>query len=460
MKKELKNKIKKSPASYEEARRYLESFIDYEKTGLSPLARVRKLERMRFLLKALSLCPLAGKVIHIAGTKGKGSVATYVAWALAACGYRTGLYTSPHFDDFRERIKILIASASAVRSQLIPRGAVADIVGEFRKKLASAETSRHLGKISFFEMYTAVAFEYFKRCQLDYVVLETGLGGRLDATNIATPLISVITHIGYDHTRVLGRRLEQIAAEKAGIIKRGVPVVCARQRPAALGSVKARCKETGSKLYYMGRDFSAGSRRVHGNMSLFDFHFGAKTIGGVKIFQQGSYQIENASLALAALCVLNKSVAAQEKMRIKKGLAQSELEGRFEIIKASQTVIIDIAHNESSFRVLAQALAQYFPGKKIVLVFAASKDKDVKRMLSCIPYDTIILTRFSNPRALSPHQIALQAKIPHGIIAQNINDAFKIARSMCTKGHLILISGSFFLVAEARRLLRTYEKNS
>ncbi len=437
---------------FSSASKYLNSFINYEKVGYN-YPRDLKLARVRMVMAQLGVEYTHLPVIHIAGTKGKGSVATIIAYILAASGYRVGLYTSPHFHDFRERIKVLTLTSAGVRVSCISKKDVVEFCVKYKPVLEKMRFTREFGKLSFFEVYTALGFSYFLRQRLDFVVLETGLGGRLDATNVITPFVSVITHIGYDHTSKLGRRLAQIAYEKAGIIKKGIPVVTASQRRSALDVIRKKCKEEKAPMFLYGRDFISSRIRVRPECIFFDFSFGGFSARRLKLSLQGTHQVENASLAIAALRIL-KDNGIIRQIDFRKGLSAVSLEGRFEIVSRNPLIVFDIAHNVSSFRVLQDSLKTYFPRKKVILIFGASRDKDVKGMLKYINYDKLILTSFSNPRSFSTSELTEQVNDPYALVAQDVRESFKIAYKYYNRGYLILVAGSFFLVADAKGMIK------
>ena len=391
------------------------------------------------------------KAIHIAGTKGKGSTATFVSYILAASGFKVGLYTSPHFKDFRERIKTVNSSKNGTREDIIPKKDVVRIVNKFKFYLKERHLDTRLGGLTFFELYTAVAFQFFLENKVDYVVLEVGLGGRLDATNIARSVVSIITRIGYDHTQKLGERLKEIAREKAGIIKRGTPLVTTNQRKSAACAILRRARSMNAKSFVLGRDFNYYNVRLTEKTG-FDFYFRNFSLHA-RISLKGLCQVENASLAIASICVLKEKECIAKKIDYRKGLKTASLKGRFEVALKEPLIILDIAHNVSSFRALNQNIKDYFPKKKIILIFAISKDKNAKKMLSVIDYDKIIITSFNNPRALSPHTIG-ELCDKQAIIELSIEKAFKKALSYYNKDCLILVGGSFFLVSEAKEAIR------
>ncbi|MBD3263964.1 MAG: hypothetical protein GF375_02535 [Candidatus Omnitrophica bacterium] len=439
--------------SYTKARRYLESFINYERLT-SFRYNSFKLKRMAALAESLGIKLKNSRVIHIAGTKGKGSTAHFCAYILASSGYKTGLYTSPHFFDFRERIKIVErrgGKPERLRESKISRKEVMDITFNLQNKLKKTENPL-LQRVSFFEVYTALALRYFMEREVDFIVLETGLGGRLDATNIVKPAVSIITPVGYDHMDKLGYRLEEIAYEKAGIIKRKVPVVCSLQRPQALKIIKRQCRLKDNDLYIEGRDFTVSGIKLTRRFTNFDFSFGGLRLANMKIKLKGKNQIQNSACALAALCVLKNLGLLHKNIRYGAGALNCSLPGRFEILKKDPLIIVDIAHNEASFKSLRENLKIYFPEKKVIFIFACSKDKLPAKMLKNIRYSELIFTSFSSPRSYDP--FLLSEKFPHRcFVAPSPEKAISEAVRLYTNDSLILISGSFFLVSEAKKII-------
>jgi dihydrofolate synthase/folylpolyglutamate synthase len=442
------------PQEYRRIQTYLEGFIDYERKPFFSYQRSIKLTRMRALLSALAIDVGKLRVIHIAGTKGKGSTAHMAAAILAASGNRVGLYTSPHFFSFRERIRVVSrAFGTTLRWEAISPREVVKIVNEMRPAIAQFGNIFRLGKLTFFEVYTALAFKYFLAQALDWVVLETGLGGRLDATNVVAPVACILTHIGYDHTHVLGSTLAKIAAEKAGIIKRDVPVVTGHQRASALEVIRRRCRKMRSPLLRLGVDFFTQNVRKGRKRSLFDFRLGDVRIKNLAIPLLGAHQIENAACALAALAFApGRDTLAPRAVR--SGLRQAFVEGRFEKTSASPLLILDIAHNPSSFRALAESLKAYYPQKKIILIFAASKDKDIKAMLASLRLSVFIVTRFHNARCMCPQEVLAGFRHPRTVVTGDIGEALREAKKRYNKNSVIVVSGSFFLIAEAKAYLK------
>jgi len=433
--------------NYNQVRKYLDSFINYERKVFFQYKKNLKLKRVKFLLSSLNINYKDLKAFHIAGTKGKGSTAIYCANILAKSGFTVGLYTSPHFFDFRERIQILEKD----KKYFIPKKDVIRIVNEIKPMLEKIRFTKKFGKLSFFEVYTAIGFKYFIEKKVDFVVLETGLGGRLDATNVVLPLVSIITHIGYDHMDKLGYTLKEIAYEKAGIIKKNTPTVSTIQSKDALRVLKEKCREKKSKFFLLNRDFFIENIRMKKDFSIFDFRFNGYCLKDLKIFMKGKAQIENASLAVMSILIIKDRFSFD--FNIKDGLMESFIEGRFEVFKKDPLIILDVAHNPSSFSVLSENIEFYYPNKKIILIFAASKDKDVKNMLNKINAQKIILTTFSNPRSIPPEEILKNIKL-NTIVEKDLKKAIELAKKIYKKNNLILISGSLFLVSDAKRYLQ------
>lgn len=450
---------------YRETVAYLDSFINYEKKTDFVYDRTLKLDRMRRLLQGLAIECDGLKAIHVAGTKGKGSTATFCATILAHSGYTVGLYTSPHFFDLRERIKIFRPvrkkdpyekNGSVIRESLIAKPDVIRIISEFRPYLEALRRKDPRDIPTFFEIYTAMALRYFSEKKVDFAVLETGLGGRLDATNVVMPLVSVLNTIDYDHTHVLGRSISAIAREKAGIIKDGVSVVSVVQRKRALAEIRKTAKIHRSRVFLQDKDFGFKNVKLRDDFSQFDFFIGEEEWKGLKVSMRGAYQIPNAALALAALTILKKQGLIDAVLNFKEGLKNSFIEGRFETLRGDPPVIVDVAHNPAAFKVLGKSLAEYYPQKKIIFVFGAARDKDIKNMVCHIPYWRVVLTPFSNPRSISSSEIAKKVGLHDAWHAENPREALNTALSFAEsdKNTVIVVSGSLFLVADVKKVLK------
>jgi dihydrofolate synthase/folylpolyglutamate synthase len=423
---------------YQAALDYLYSFVDYSLKHASELAKADfNLERMRALMAELGNPQNAYPTVHVAGTKGKGSVSALCASALRAAGYKTGLYTSPHLQDFCERIQ--------VDGQPIAHKELATLVEEIKPAVA------RVPHLTTFELTTALGFLYFARRGVDAAVIEVGLGGRLDATNIITPRVSVITSLSYDHTAVLGETLTLIAGEKAGIIKPGIPVVSSPQQEEALRVLEKVAAERGCALTLIGRDiiFNISHQSLDGQT----FNLQPATFN-LHIPLLGTYQVENAATAYTALKASGLDVSDEA---IAQGFAQVRWPGRFEIAqRENPTVIFDSAHNQDSFEKLAAALETYFPGRKVILIFGVSEDKHMVAMLTAIKplLARVIATRADHPRALETEKI-VEAARQLGVeseaaapVETALARALELARET---GDIVLTAGSIFVTAEAKK---------
>jgi len=430
---------------YSQAEDYLHSFVDYEMIpGISFASSDYNLLHVEELLHRMGDPHLAARTVHIAGTKGKGSIAAMIAQVLTISSYKTGLYTSPHLHSLRERIR--------VDGSLISQLDFASLVAEAKPHLESINLSPVYRQPTFFEALTALAFAYFKREQVDFQVLETGLGGRLDATNVANPEVCVITPISLDHTEVLGDSLEKIAYEKAGIIKPGCMVVVSPQAEEANSVIRDVCCEKGATLIEVAEELRW--RRIAG-----DFHRQSFVVEGkmgshcLTIPLLGDYQIENAATAVAALKVLASLGSGISDADIAGGLARVYWPGRFQIVSRQPMVLVDGAHNVASARKLVENIKGYFHYNKLFLIFGISCDKDVAGVVKELAWlsPQVVATRSSHPRSASPLTVASEfAK--WGIepeTAENTPQALSQTLSLADSEDLICVTGSLFVVAEA-----------
>jgi dihydrofolate synthase/folylpolyglutamate synthase len=421
---------------------YLYSFIDYSLKKSAQIAAANfDLGRMRRFLQLLGDPQNAYPAIHVAGTKGKGSVSALCAAALQASGRKTGLYTSPHLLDFAERIQ--------VDGIPIPHETLADLVEEIKPAV------EQVPELTTFELTTALGFLYFARQQVDAAVIEVGLGGRLDATNVFTPRAAVITSLSYDHMALLGDTLAKIAFEKAGIIKPGAPVVSAPQKPEALEVLEQTSAARGCEFSLVGRDvrFEAVSHSLDGQVftlqsAPFDrppLHFEMTLLG--------AHQVSNAATAFLAL---QQSGLELSNEHIAQGFAQAQWPCRFEVASRQDPLLVfDSAHNVDSFERLSEAIEDYFPGQKVVLLFGISEDKHLREMLLAIQskVEILIATRANHPRALEPGRIVETAK-EAGARAEAVdNPELALARAIEIAqgaGRPILSAGSMFATAELK----------
>jgi dihydrofolate synthase/folylpolyglutamate synthase len=427
---------------YQQALDYLYSFVDFSlQHQLKYSPEKFNLERMRVFIKRLGNPHLMYPVIHIAGTKGKGSVAALCASALQAAGYTVGLYTSPHLDDYAERIQ--------VNGQNISHEDLIALVDEFKPQIESVP------EITTFEITTGLAFEYFKRRGVNAAVIEVGLGGRLDATNVVVPLVSVITSLSYDHTQILGDTLAKIAFEKAGIIKPGIPVVSSPQEEEARLVLEEVAHERGCRLIYAGRDFEVQGLEHTLNYQRFRVRFSEESAPVVLTIPfLGDHQVQNAATAYAALRTADVQGLTIPQQAIIDGFARASWPARFEILQQNPPVVLDCAHNRDSARKLRLTVREYFPDKPILLVFGASEDKDITGMFSeLLPWiSELIVVKSFHPRAIDPEilrELAAPYTVPVHIIPE-IVDAFREAERLAGREKLILVTGSIFVAAAVR----------
>ena len=441
---------------YDEALQFLYGLTNYERTAPNDVDAALKLERMRLLLMALGNPQDKYRVIHVAGTKGKGSTCAMLASCLSHLGVRTGLYISPHLSSFRERMR--------VHGKYVEESQVVDLVETVRTAM------EQIPGVTTFEAITAMALLHFARENVQWAVVEVGLGGRLDATNVLLPQASVITSISYDHMQWLGDTLALIAREKAGIIKPGVPVISHSQMLEAAAVIEQVAQEQHAPLTMIGRHWrwEAGSF-VLGAQS-FDIKqpsrirsrekpFVSDLEGRYEVTLLGRHQIENAAAAIATLDVLREQIKATpgvtefRPQAVHEGLRAAQWPGRFEVLRASPPLIVDGAHNVDSVSKLAMTLAEYFPGKRWTFIFGGYRDKQIEGMLKVLHSRSQrwIFTKVrDNPRAMSAEELLDLGKrlnLRNVGIAATVGDAL----DMITDKHdAVCVCGSIALTGEAR----------
>lgn len=463
-------------ANAESAVEFLLSRVNYERTNKPPYdPRSFRLERMRRLLALLGDPHFAWPAVHIAGTKGKGSTATMIASVLMKAGYRVGLYTSPHLNHIEERMQ--------ANGQPCPPEALAGIVHRLRPIVERMDREAALdGRAgdgpTYFEITTAAAMQYFADLALDIVVLEVGLGGRLDSTNVCNPILSGITSIGFDHMAQLGNTLAAIAGEKAGIIKPGVEVVTGVTQQEPLAVIMRRANQLGCELIQAGLhyrfEYRVDSSTTWPRVSFFDTSSGDRLGGNlpnVELHLLGQHQAANAAMAIAMLRMLEKKGWRIGDDAIRAGLAAAVCPARVEVIRRDPTVILDVAHNVSSIQALVETIDLSFPGTRRSLVFGSSRDKDIPGMLEILlpKFDRIYFTQYRlNPRAADPHWLMETAKTllaanssqverpyqPQLQLVTDPIDAYRQAAGELDREGLLCVTGSFFLAAELRPWLQ------
>jgi dihydrofolate synthase/folylpolyglutamate synthase len=442
--------------AYQEALDYIYSYVDYSvERSYRYSADVFELQRVCDLLDSLGNPQDKFSSFHIAGTKGKGSVSAMIASILQAANYRTGLYTSPHLIRFNERIRV---DGSDISDD--------DLVATLEQMKPHIEA---IEELTVYEIVTALAFTYFAEQGVEVASIEVGLGGRLDATNVIQPLVSVITSLSYDHMHLLGDRLSDIALEKAGIIKSGIPVVLAPQQLEAEHVVITEAEKHGARLVRVGKDwlFAPGSRRLHGQ-SLYVWSADEQALMDAYVDSAGEdewsppryqipllgyHQVINAAVAYAALMEAKHLGLKLPDDAVREGFQDVHWPGRFQILNGDPVIVVDSAHNRDSALKLRLALDDYYPGQPVTMIFGASADKDIEGMLSeLLPRVTrLLVTRADHPRAEEPEVLERVAH-SHGVrvetqepIAQAMNRAIEIARP----GEVILICGSLFVAGGA-----------
>lgn len=404
----------------------------------------------------------AVQMVHVAGTKGKGSVCEMTASCLTAAGYAVGLYTSPHLVDVRERIRIsgrLISQADFTRTMDRVAAAVTEVPSE-------------LGLPTYFEVLTALAFAYFAQQAVDIAVVEVGLGGRLDSTNVITPEVAAVTSISLEHTDLLGKTLDSIAREKAGIFKPGVPALTIPQQPEVASALREVAEATGAPLHVVGEDIEFTTRfQAGGALPAFaaaSASAGPRMVVGLSTDRthyehivvpfQGEHQAHNCGLALAILDRLAERGFRVPETAVVEGLAAADTSGRMEIAWDSPRVLLDGAHTPESLAALFRAIGAHVPCDSVVVVFGCASDKDLDAMLRELGLgaDKVIFTRSANPRAANPSELNRRFEEFSGKMSQvadNLDKALSAASRAVHRGDLIVVTGSFYLVGEAKVLL-------
>jgi len=442
-------------ATYDDALAHLMNRVNVERVAPASVdPHVFKLDRMRALMSELGNPHESFKSVHVAGSKGKGSVCEMTAAALSGCGLTTGIYTSPHLIDVRERVRI-------------GRDWIAQ--EDFRsvaEKVARAAYSLVplYGEATYFEVITAIAFLYFAEQAVDVAVIEVGLGGRLDSTNIITPCLSIITAIQLEHTDLLGTTLEAISREKAGIIKPGVPAVTIAQDEGVERVFREVAQVQGSTLKVLGKDIEFSFRMEfspeEGQHARVNVTTPQSTFEHVPVPLKGEHQAVNCGLVLAAIDELRAQGMKLGEREISAGLAKTHAPGRLERIHDSPRIYVDGAHNPESIACLIKALGAHVRYDSLVVIFGCARDKDVKGMLAKMAggADKVIFTKAEgNARAADPKDLQRKFAEAGGTasqVAPCVKDALNLASRAVTNGDVIVVTGSFYVAGEAKRLLQ------
>ena len=433
--------------NYQQTLDYIYNFLDFEKDPRSRAAAKYDLRRVYDVLERLGNPQNKVHAVHVAGTKGKGSTAAMIASALTASGYKTGLYISPHLIDIRERFRI--------DGQLITEQELIDITAKIQPHIEAENETATWGKLTTFEVMTVLTFTYFAEKGADFMVIEVGLGGRLDATNVIKPEVSVITSISFDHMEVLGDTLPLIATEKGGIIKPGGVTVLSPQGEEVTKTIEKICEERNARLIKvdakgkgnvsfsgLGYNLNEQALKVKGRLGNYD----------LSIPLLGQHQLSNAATAVAALEVLKEKGYTITAESITQGLKQVKWPGRLQIMNRKPIVVVDGAHNVDSFQKLKLALSHYFQYEKSILIMGVSFDKQIPDLVGEIApaFDKVFATRSWHPRAMKPELLAAEfAK--HGKqaeITESVTDAITKALAVAGPNDLICVTGSLFVVGE------------
>jgi dihydrofolate synthase / folylpolyglutamate synthase len=419
--------------------------IEYLFTRLPMFSRIGAAAYKKDLTNTIALCNALNnphqqfKSIHIAGTNGKGSVSHMLAAVLQTAGYKTGLYTSPHLHDFRERIK--------VNGEMISEAFVIDFTKQIQPLIEELNPS-------FFEITVAMAFEYFAKQNIEVAVIEVGLGGRLDSTNIITPELSIITNIGMDHMNMLGNTLEKIASEKAGIIKSNIPVVIGETLPQTIPVFEQTARERNSELHIATNGYKVINHQYQNNYLAIELTSNNGFGKEYELDLPGLYQTKNILTVLTAIDQLKQMGWQIDEAHVQFALKNSKqingLHGRWETIQTNPTIVLDVGHNEDGIQQIIQQLAQT-KYNKLHIVIGMVKDKEIETVLSLLPKEArYYFTKAQIPRALNEVDLQTKAKQYHltGNAFTEVNEALAAAKSNAAKDDFILVCGSVFLVGE------------
>ncbi len=431
--------------SYKDTLNYLDQFINYERTPPAGYGSHFTLKRIKDLLHLLGDPQKDLKIIHIAGSKGKGSTAALITSILREAGYRVGLYTSPHLTSCRERIKI--------DGEMITKQSFVEVIEKIKPYL-----DRFKEKITFFEIFTAAAFLYFKERGVDFAVMETGLGGRLDATNAAESMVSIITPISIEHTNFLGNTIQEIAREKAGIIKKDSMVVSAAQEIDALCEIEEAVKNTGVSLSLVGRDIHIDEMSFDRDSQHFNIWTRFTEYSLLELNLRGKYQMMNAATAIGAIEALRAYNIFISQETVRNGISKATWPGRLEKINENPLTIVDGAQNKASAEALLDAIKRHFRFERLLLVLGMSRDKDIEGICKILTPAAaeIVLARSENPRAATLKEIARYIKDRPVRGFEDSKAALMHAMSIAGSKDLVLVTGSLFLVGEIREAIKTF----
>ncbi|MAB82197.1 MAG: hypothetical protein CMJ24_02025 [Phycisphaerae bacterium] len=444
------------PRTYSTVVRHLLERTNYERVRVVNYdEKTFKLDRMQKLLKRLGDPHLQVRTIHVAGTVGKGSTVAMLSNMIEGCDFTVGTFTSPHLIEVTERISI--------NGEFISESAFTKLMREVIREAEKTDKN-----ITYFELLTAAALKHFADEAIDIAIMEVGLGGRLDSTNVITPEVTVITRIELDHVRILGSTLESIAAEKAGIMKPGVPCFSVEQHPEVAAVLRQKAEEIGCELKLVGDDIEFSSRFCvsddlgpHTRICLIT---DTNQYMHLPVPLPGEHQSGNCAVGLAAINHLKESESALVDTNIYRGLARTKVPGRMELVWKQPRIIVDGAHNPVSLTALMRGMGSHVPYDSMICIFGCCEDKDIDTMLDnlAIGGDKIIFTaaqdqaRAADPEDLKQRFMAKRGKVCQ--TARNIGQALEIAASAASRDDLICVTGSFYLVGETKAHLDSLRK--
>ncbi len=408
------------------------------------------LNNIRHLLRSVGNPQHAFRSVHVGGTNGKGSVVSYIGSVLVSAGYSVGKYTSPHMADFSERI--------VVDGERIPREDLERLIDLLRPVADEMPSVDNLDTPTFFEMSTAVAFKYFAERRVDFGVIEVGMGGRLDSTNVLQPEVTVITNVDMEHREHLGDTIEKIAFEKIGIITDGAAVVSAIRQPSAVALLEERCKEKAANLYLLDKNFSYELKPLEFPRQALSVRSALGNVEGVEISLAGEHQGQNGAVAVVAAQVLAGTHTAITEDAIRSGMAATRWPCRLELVSRKPLIVVDVAHNAAGARRLQAEVSRAFADKRVILVLAISNDKDADAIASilCPDAEVTIVTQFRMHRHMPAEQLynAVRRSGHQAMLSYSVAEAVQKARSIASDDTLILITGSLFTAGEAKQALK------
>lgn len=441
-----KNGVSYVFTTYQEALNWIHGRL---RLGIKP-----GLRRMEWMMERLQNPHTKIKSVHIGGTNGKGSTVTFLRSILQAAGYTVGTFTSPYIETFNERI--------SVNGKPISDQEILDLTNIIRPLVDELEETEFGGPTEF-EVITAMAFYYFAHNpKIDIVLYEVGLGGRFDSTNIVQPLASIITNIGLDHTNILGNTYEEIAFEKAGIIKEGTPIFTAVKHPGAQSVIEKQAEEKNAAIYRLNKEFFINEHTSLAKGERFSLEAPFQPAANLEISMMGAHQTENAALAVIAAQYLSETGQANvTEQAIRTGLKQAYWPGRFETLSEKPLVIIDGAHNDEGIATLVNSLKTRYADRKIHIVFAALRDKKLDKMIAQLDQiaDQITFVTFDYPRAASAEDLLNLSKSEHKLAADSWEMYIKEELPDIKEGEMLVVTGSLYFISEAKPFICKFLKN-